>query len=86
MYQAALAEHGEAYTKKEKANAEVLREILNKNKQVKEYLGNPELTLKKGNYSKIKPNREDKVDINKEHCQVIEIFLFVMMKLYFLKK
>jgi len=26
---------------------------------------NPELTLKKGNYSKIKPNREDKVDINK---------------------
>jgi len=26
---------------------------------------NPELTLKKGNYSKIKPNREDKIDINK---------------------
>jgi len=26
---------------------------------------NPELTLKKGNYSKIKPNREDKVDIKK---------------------
>ena len=26
---------------------------------------NPELTLKKGNYSKIKPNREDKADINK---------------------
>ena len=26
---------------------------------------NPELTLKKGNYSKIKPNREDKTDINK---------------------
>ena len=26
---------------------------------------NPELTLKKGNYSKIKPNREDKLDINK---------------------
>ena len=26
---------------------------------------NPELTLKKGNYSKIKPNKEDKTDINK---------------------
>ena len=26
---------------------------------------NPELTLKKGNYSKTKPNIEDKVDINK---------------------
>ena len=26
---------------------------------------NPELTLKKGNYSKIKPNREDKLDIRK---------------------
>ena len=26
---------------------------------------NPELTLKKGNYSKIKPNKEDKADINK---------------------
>ena len=26
---------------------------------------NPELTLKKGNYSKTKPNKEDKVDINK---------------------
>ena len=26
---------------------------------------NPVLTLKKGNYSKIKPNREDKADINK---------------------
>jgi len=26
---------------------------------------NPELTLKKGNYTKIKPNREDKIDINK---------------------
>tara|TARA_Y100000590_G_scaffold259023_1_gene290694 strand:+ start:2768 stop:3559 length:792 start_codon:yes stop_codon:yes gene_type:complete len=26
---------------------------------------NPELTLKKGNYSKIKPNREDREDINK---------------------
>jgi len=26
---------------------------------------NPELTLKKGNYSKIKPNREDKADIKK---------------------
>jgi len=26
---------------------------------------NPELTLRKGNYSKIKPNREDKTDINK---------------------
>ena len=25
---------------------------------------NPELTLKKGNYSKIKPNSEDKADIN----------------------
>ena len=26
---------------------------------------NPELTLKKGNYSKTKPNKEDKTDINK---------------------
>ena len=26
---------------------------------------NPELTLKKGNYSKTKPNREDEIDINK---------------------
>ena len=26
---------------------------------------NPELTLKKGNYSKLRPNREDKVDITK---------------------
>ena len=26
---------------------------------------NPELTLKKGNYSKIKPNKEDKLDISK---------------------
>jgi len=26
---------------------------------------NPELTLKKGNYSKIKPNKEDKIDIKK---------------------
>tara|TARA_B100000029_G_scaffold31204_1_gene29776 strand:+ start:121 stop:912 length:792 start_codon:yes stop_codon:yes gene_type:complete len=26
---------------------------------------NPELTLKKGNYSKVKPNTEDKADINK---------------------
>ena len=38
MYQAALAEHGEAYTAKEKAKAEILRDILNKNKEVKEYL------------------------------------------------
>ena len=26
---------------------------------------NPELTLKKGNYSKLKPNKNDKIDINK---------------------
>ena len=26
---------------------------------------NPELTLKRGNYSKVKPNRQDKEDINK---------------------
>ncbi len=26
---------------------------------------NPELSLKKGNYSRIKPNKEDKIDINK---------------------
>ena len=26
---------------------------------------NPELTLKKGNYSKVKPNKEDKIDIKK---------------------
>lgn len=38
MYQAALAEHGEAYTTKEKVKAEILREIITKNKQVSEYL------------------------------------------------
>ena len=51
-------------------NAAVLKEIINIFKKEKiitisSLAFNPELTLKKGNYSKIKPNREDKIDINK---------------------
>lgn len=38
IYKAALLEYGEAYTTKEKVKAEILREVLNKNNQVKEYL------------------------------------------------
>ena len=51
-------------------DAAVLKEIINIFKKEKiitisSLAFNPELTLKKGNYSKIKPNREDKIDINK---------------------
>ena len=51
-------------------DAAILREIINIFKKEKittisSLAFNPELTLKKGNYSKIKPNREDKIDINK---------------------
>ena len=51
-------------------DAAILKEIINifKKEEIKTMSSlafNPELTLKKGNYSKIKPNREDKIDINK---------------------
>ncbi len=51
-------------------DAAILKEIINifkKNKieTISSLSFNPELTLKKGNYSKLRPNREDKVDINK---------------------
>ena len=51
-------------------DAAILREIINIFKKEKittisSLTFNLELTLKKGNYSKIKPNREDKIDINK---------------------
>jgi len=51
-------------------DAAILREIINIFKKEKittisSLAFNPELTLKKGNYSKTKPNREDKIDINK---------------------
>jgi len=51
-------------------DAAILKEIINIFKKEKittisSLTFNPELTLKKGNYSKIKPNREDKTDIKK---------------------
>ena len=51
-------------------DAAILKEIIKILKQEKittisSLAFNPELTLKKGDYSKIKPNREDKIDINK---------------------
>ena len=51
-------------------DAAILKEIINIFKKEKittisSLAFNPELTLKKGNYSKIKPNREDKIDIHK---------------------
>ncbi len=51
-------------------DAAILKEIINilkkeKIKTVSSLTFNPELTLKKGQYSKIKPNREDKHDIIK---------------------
>ena len=51
-------------------DAAILKEIINIFKKEKittisSLAFNPELTLKKGDYSKTKPNREDKVDINK---------------------
>jgi len=51
-------------------DAAILKEIIKILKQEKirtisSITYNPELTLKKGNYSKTKPNREDKIDIKK---------------------
>ena len=51
-------------------DAAILKEIIKILKQekirtVSSLTFNPELTLKKGNYSKVKPNREDKIDIKK---------------------
>ena len=51
-------------------DAAILKEIIkilaqNKIKTKNSLTFNPELSLKRGNYSKIKPNKEDKLDINK---------------------
>jgi len=51
-------------------DAAILREIIKilkieKIKTISSLTFNPELTLKKGNYSKTKPSREDKADIKK---------------------
>tara|TARA_B100001093_G_scaffold473990_1_gene498339 strand:- start:1388 stop:2179 length:792 start_codon:yes stop_codon:yes gene_type:complete len=51
-------------------DAAILKEIINilrkeRIKTISSLAFNPELTLKKGNYSKFKPNKEDKIDINK---------------------
>ena len=51
-------------------DAAILKEIIKILKQegistVSSLAFNPELTLKKGNYSRVKPNKEDKIDIKK---------------------
>jgi len=51
-------------------DAAILQEIIKilnheRIKTVSSLTFNPELTLKKGNYSRVKPNREDKIDIKK---------------------
>ena len=51
-------------------DAAILKEIINILKQEKintisSLTFNPELTLKKGNYSRVRPNKEDKIDIKK---------------------
>ena len=51
-------------------DAAILKEIIkilaqNKIKTENSLIYNPELSLKKGNYSKIKPNKQDQVDIKK---------------------
>ncbi|MFL2887391.1 MAG: hypothetical protein CNC06_02385 [Pelagibacterales bacterium MED-G40] len=51
-------------------DAAILKEIIKilsqeRIKTISSLTYNPELTLRKGNYSKIKPNNEDKIDINK---------------------
>ena len=51
-------------------DAAILKEIIKilkeqKIKTISSLTFNPELTLKKGNYSKLKPNQNDKIDINK---------------------
>jgi DUF1009 family protein len=52
-------------------DAAILREIIkilaqNKIKTENSLTFNPELSLKKGNYSKIKPNKQDQLDIKKQ--------------------
>tara|TARA_Y100001970_G_scaffold290827_1_gene425884 strand:+ start:7373 stop:8164 length:792 start_codon:yes stop_codon:yes gene_type:complete len=51
-------------------DAAILKEIINifkkeKIKTISSLTFNPELSLKKGNYSEIKPNKENKIDISK---------------------
>jgi len=51
-------------------DAAILKEIIkilsqNKIKTENSLIFNPELSLKKGNYSKIKPNKQDQLDINR---------------------
>ena len=51
-------------------DAAILKEIINilngeGIKTISSLTYNPELTLKKGNYSKVKPNHDDKIDIKK---------------------
>ena len=51
-------------------DAAILKEIIKilsqeRIKTISSLTYNPELTLRKGNYSKIRPNHEDKIDINK---------------------
>jgi len=51
-------------------DAAILKEVINilnqeKIKTINSLTFNPELTLKKGNYSRIKPNKQDKIDIKK---------------------
>ena len=51
-------------------DAAILKEIIkilaqNKVKTLNSLIFNPELSLKKGNYSKIKPNKQDQLDIKK---------------------
>jgi len=51
-------------------DAAILKEVIKiltqeRIKTISSLTFNPELTLKKGNYSKIRPNHEDKIDINK---------------------
>ena len=51
-------------------DAAILKEIIkilaqNKVKTLNSLICNPELSLKKGNYSKIKPNKQDQLDIKK---------------------
>jgi len=53
-----------------RGDAAILKEIIKILKQeristVSSLTFNPELTLKKGNYSRVKPNKEDKIDIKK---------------------
>jgi len=56
--------------KSKKGDAAILKEIINilkreKIRTINSLTFNPELTLKKGTYSKVKPNKEDKKDIKK---------------------